>query len=159
MAFRFRTLTALEAAGGLAFVWALAFGALSFVWAAGGMIGVGQLSPTLQEQSELRETGFVAVLWITGVVKVVGGLVPLALTFGLWPGISRRLFVASTWLGGVLLTLYGLADILSGAVRAATDNDDNAIWYAVLWGPIWLVGGVLYLATAWAYRQANHRRA
>jgi hypothetical protein len=28
---------------------------------------------------------------------------------------------------------------------------ENAIWYAVLWGPTWLLGGVLFLMTAWRF--------
>ncbi len=136
-----------------AFLWALAFGLVSAYWALGGMHGVDQLSPALRDEAERRETAFVAILWVTAVVKVIGGLVPLALAFDLWPIIPRRVVSSLTWLGGVLLALYGIGDILSGTVRAIGEDSDGAIWYAVLWGPIWLLGGLLFLGTAWLHRR------
>ncbi len=133
----------------------MAFGLVSAYWALGGLLGVDQLSPALRDQEERRETAFVAILWVTAVLKVIGGLVPLALAFDLWRTISRRVVAMLTWLGGVLLTLYGIGDILSGTVRAIGEDSGGAIWYAVLWGPIWLVGGILYLGTAWFHRRES----
>ena len=138
-----------------AFLWALAFGLVSAYWALGGMLGVDQLSPALRDDAGRRETAFVAILWMTAVVKVIGGLVPLALAFDLWLTIPRRVVSILTWLGGILLALYGIGDILSGTVRAIGEDSDGAIWYAVLWGPIWLVGGILYLGTAWFHRRES----
>ncbi|MEJ7901702.1 MAG: DUF3995 domain-containing protein, partial [Thermomicrobiales bacterium] len=139
--------------GQAAFLWSLAFGLLSAYWALGGMVGADQLSPALREQAERRETGFVAILWVTAGVRLVGGFVPLALAFELWLTMPRRFVSILTWLGGVLLTLYGIGDIVSGTIRASVGNDDGAIWYATLWGPIWLAGGLLYLGTAWLHRR------
>ncbi len=48
------------------------------------------------------------------------------------------------------MALYGLMDVIVGSIRAARGTMDNAIWCAVLWGPIWLLGGVLFLVTAWS---------
>lgn len=31
-------------------------------------------------------------------------------------------------------------------------RDDSTIWYLLLWGPIWLLGGVLFLGTARVHR-------
>ena len=139
-----------------AFAWALAFGLLSMYWALGGMIGADQLSPSLREQAERRELSFIAILWVTAVVKVIGGLVPLALAFDLWLTIPRRVVSMLTWLGGVCLTLYGLGDMF-GAVLMLNgvmgNRDDSTVWYLVLWGPIWLVGGVLFLGTAWCHQR------
>ncbi len=140
--------------GVAASIWCFAFGLTSIYWAVGGDLGSNQLSPELQEQAERREAGFVAVLCITGVLKIVGGLVPLALAYSLWTAIPRKLLEILTWLGGIFLTLYGLGDIVSGTIRAVGDEGDNAIWYAVLWGPIWLLGGVLFIGSSWAYRRS-----
>jgi hypothetical protein len=56
------------------------------------------------------------------------------------------------------LTLYGLTDVVAGSIRAARGTMENAIWYAVLWGPTWLLGGLLFLMTAWTF-DAERRRA
>lgn len=149
----------LKRCGMAAFLWAVAFGLVSAYWALGGMQGAEQLSPSLREQAERRETGFVVTLWITAGAKLVGGLVPLTLAFELWSTLPRRFVSLLTWLGGALLTLYGLGDIASGAIRATTGSDDGAIWYAILWGPIWLTGGILFLGTAWLSRRAGDRPA
>jgi hypothetical protein len=34
---------------------------------------------------------------------------------------------------------------------------ENAIWYAALWGPTWLLGGLLFLMTAWSFAAARKR--
>jgi hypothetical protein len=60
--------------------------------------------------------------------------------------------IAVSLLGGrALLALYGLTDIVTGSIRADRGTVENAIWYAALWGPIWLLGGVLFLMTAWTF--------
>jgi len=81
----------------------------------------------LRDQAERRETAFVAILWATAVAKLAGGIVPLALAFNLWPAIPNRVASVITWLGGVLLTLYGIGDIASGTIRVSGGNDDGAI--------------------------------
>jgi hypothetical protein len=131
-----------------AFGWSLAFGLISIYWAIGGDLGSNQLAPELQEQAKRRDTGFVAILWITGLLKIAGGLIPLSLSLSLWTAIPRKLLLILTWVGGILLALYGLGDIVGGTIRAAGGEGGNAIWYAVLWGPIWFLGGVLFLGTA-----------
>ena len=48
-----------------------------------------------------------------------------------------------------------------GRLRGLTESSDPATvpWYLFLWEPIWLVGGLLFLATAWdhtrLYRNAG----
>lgn len=145
--------------GAAAFLWAVGFGLLSAYWALGGMAGSDQLSSVLREQAEQRETAFVITLWITSVVKIIGGVVPLCLAFDLWRFVSRRVVSGLTWLGGGFLTLYGLGDIASGAIRTLNGNEDGAIWYAVLWGPLWLAGGICFLGTAWAHRRVANYKA
>jgi len=54
------------------------------------------------------------------------------------------------WAGGVLLALYGLNDVVTGSIGAARGTTENAIWYAVLWGPNLVAWRLLFLITAWA---------
>lgn len=138
-----------------AFAWSLAFGLLSLYWAGGSTIGGSTLSASIRDLAEKRDPGFVATVWLTGVAKILGGFLPLALAFGRWRRTLRQLLVWSCIVGGVLLVLYGLGDmvrsalILAGIGRAgAEDEIRTAWWYLVLWGPVWVIGGILFGATA-----------
>ena len=139
--------------------WCVAFGVLSLYWAAGGTLGVDQLAVSLQERADERETGFIAIVSVTGIAKLLGAIVPLWLVFGPLPSRAvRKGLLLLCWAGGALLAIYGLTDIVTGSIRAARGTTENAIWYAVLWGPTWLLGGVLFLMTAWTL-DAERRRA
>lgn len=131
--------------------WCVAFGVLSLYWVAGGTLGVDQLAVSLQERADERETGFVAILAATGVAKLAGAIVPFWLVFRYPSRTVRKVLLFLCWAGGALLTLYGLTDVVTGSIRAARGTMENAIWYAVLWGPTWLLGGVLFLMTAWRF--------
>lgn len=138
-----------------AFVWSLAFGLVSLYWAAGGTIGKSTLSASIRELAERRDPGFVATLWLTGVAKIAGGVLPVALAFDRWPRIPRRLLVLLCGLGGILLMLYGIGDMVRSLLilldigrSGARDDVRTAWWYLALWGPVWVIGGALYGATA-----------
>jgi hypothetical protein len=131
--------------------WCVVFGVVSLYWAAGGTLGVDQLSASLQERAEEREAGFVALVAATGIAKLLGAIVPLWLVFGPSSRTVRKVLLVLCWAGGALLSLYGLTDIVTGSIRADRGTVENAIWYAALWGPIWLLGGVLFLMTAWTF--------
>ena len=116
------------------------------------------MAVSLQERADERETGFVAIVAATGIAKLFGAIVPLWLVFRPRPRMVRRVLLSLCWVGGALLALYGLTDIVAGSIRAGWGTMENAIWYAVLWGPTWLLGGVLFLMTAWTF-DAERRRA
>jgi Protein of unknown function (DUF3995) len=111
-----------------------------------------------KERAEERETGFVAIVAATGIAKLLGATVPLWLVFRSPSRTVRNVLLFLCWVGGALLALYGLADVATASIRAARGTMENAIWYAVLWGPTWLLGGVLFLMTAWT-SDAERRRA
>jgi hypothetical protein len=138
--------------------WCAAFGLLSLYWAAGGTLGVDQLAVSLQERADEREPGFVALVAATGIAKLVGAIVPLWLVFRPPAGTVRKILLFLCWAGGALLAVFGLTDVVAGSIRAARGTMENAIWYAALWGPTWLLGGVLFLMTAWRF-QAERKRA
>jgi hypothetical protein len=133
------------------------FGLLSLYWAAGGMLGVDRLAVSLQERAEERETGFVLLVAATGVAKLLGAIVPLWLVFRAPSRAVRRALLILCWAGGALLALYGLVDVVTGSIGAARGTTENAIWYALLWGPTWLLGGVLFLMTAWSLHAEQTR--
>jgi hypothetical protein len=146
-----------QAWGLAAAVWCVAFGVLSLYWAAGGTLGVDQLSVSLQRRADERNAGFVVIVAATGIAKLLGAVVPLWLVFRHPSGTVRKALLSLCWVGEALLALYGLTDVVSGSVRAAWGTMENAIWYAVLWGPTWLLGGVLFLMTAWTFGTERRR--
>lgn len=132
-------------------VWAFVFAATSFYWALGGRMGAETLGPGLVELA--RDPLFVAVgLWGAGVAKAIGGLVALGLAA---PGGAGRLEAPLRVLaivGGGVALLYGSASLvqhvlmLAGAIRTPTAlGGAAAAWHVVVWDPVWIVGGLLFL--------------
>ena len=146
-------------AGYAACAWALAFALLSFYWAAGGMIGVKTLSTDLRHDAEVRSAGFVALVWATGVLKVGAGLLALALVQRWGSRVPRRLLLVVGWGTGALLTLYGGMGLVSAAVGelgiVESIDPSTVRWYLLLWEPYWVLGGLLFLAAAWHFRQSS----
>ena len=130
--------------------WCVAFGLLSLYWAAGGTLGVDQLAVSLQERAKERQAGFVALVTATGLAKLLGAIVPL------WRSCSAlslrprpRCCYSCAWRAGRSWPHTGLPTSSQAPSARRGARWENAISYAVLWGPIWLLGGALFLMTAW----------
>src|SRR5690348_17706631 len=57
--------------------WALLFALMSFYWALGGELGLNTLGSGIQALA--HDPGFIALVWLTGVAKVIGGYFALTL--------------------------------------------------------------------------------
>jgi hypothetical protein len=133
----------------------LLFAALSFFWAAGGRTG---LQPLEQPPASSRTVWLLADL-AGGIVKIGAGLLALALVR---TGAHRRihgLLLAAAWIGGVGLCLYGSLGLVSDVLHVTGIIHDPAtrkwfVWYLVLWDPWFVLGGVLFVATAWFTRRS-----
>ncbi|HEU5348830.1 MAG TPA: DUF3995 domain-containing protein [Ktedonobacterales bacterium] len=137
--------------------WAMLFALMSFYWALGGDFGVNTLGSGVQ--SLAHDPGFIAVVWLTGIAKVLGGLFALTLVrpWMLWLPPTWKLALA--WLAGIALALYGGIQliieglVLSGVVLVSGQVDWEGLrWHVWLWDPWWLLGGILFLLAAWHYR-------
>ena len=129
---------------------AFLFAALSFFWAAGGRTG---LQPLEQPPASSR-TVWLVVNLAAGVLKIGGGLLALALVRTGEHRRLHRLLLAAAWIGGVGLCLYGGLGLVSDVLHVAGIINDPAtrkwfFWYLVLWDPWFVLGGGLYVATAW----------
>jgi Protein of unknown function (DUF3995) len=143
-------------------LWALVFAAMSFYWAAGGTLGLETLGNEIEREAEAREPDTVALIWVTGALKVVGAALALALARRWSHAFLSR---AVGWAGlavGILLIVYALANfaqhglMAAGAVDTPESLGASAVdWHLVLWDPFWLLGGVLFTAAAWRYRRAE----
>jgi hypothetical protein len=123
-------------AGYAACAWALAFSGISFYWAAGGTSGGEAIGPAITKLA--HDPAFTAILWSTGALKLVGGVLALALVQPWGRRLPRRLLLAAAWGGGI--------PIPSGLGHTA------ALWHVLLWDPWWLLGGILFVLAAWHSR-------
>jgi hypothetical protein len=137
--------------------WSLVFAAMSFYWAVGGRAGIATQGPTIRDLAEAREPWFVAVLWITGVLKVVGALLALARPTA--RRILRRPLLVLGWGAGVGMVLYGGVPLVVGGLALArviggTEPVDRPglWWHVLLWDPWWMLGGSLFAAAALSYQ-------
>jgi hypothetical protein len=102
------------------------------------------------------------------VVKALGGLVALALVQPWGRRLPRWFLCAAAWGGGLAL-LYGAASLvqhalmLAGVIAVPAGLGRTAArWHLLLWDPWWILGGVLFVATAWLsgpIREAIDERA
>ena len=148
-----------------AFVWALLFGLTSLFWGGvaiwgsdamiSGRFGAGIIGKAIEQQALERQPSFIALLWITGVLKLCLCLVALALVRP-WGRRLRRLWRLAAWVAGVGMILYGIGNgvehllMWSGAMATPEGLGEQAVgWHLALWDPWWLLGGVLFTYLSW----------
>lgn len=138
-------------------IWCIAFAAMSGYWAAGGTLGADTIGGEIK-----RLPGIVALLWAVCVVKIIGGLVALALARPWARALPRRLLLSIAWAAGVGMIVYGgiplivNALMLAGILHVPGPVDWTAIrWHTLLWDPWWLLGGLLFSAAAWSYQRRS----
>lgn len=151
-----------------AFAWAVAFAVPSFYWAAGGTIGLDTLGVEIQRLALTRDSGAVMAAWITGVLKLLAGVLALALVRSWGRNVPRWALLAGAWGTGALLILYGGVNLVYftlvavGVVPVPASVGSTAVrWYLLLWEPWFLLGGVLFCLAALSYqrRSRNERHA
>jgi hypothetical protein len=138
----------------------------SVYWAAGGTGGAHTIARSLANQAAERDPAFVATLWAAAAVKAMLAALTLALTPPATARFARPIRCAG-WIAGGTLTLYGAAGLIEfglmarGAREVPTDVGDTAVlWYVLLWEPLWLLGGLLFVAaTRQAARTTSHHVA
>ena len=151
--------------GYAACAWCCVFAAMSFYWALGGTAGLSTVSPELRPLVIARDPGFITILWITGVLKLIGGVFALALVRPWSQKLPRTLLLAAGWGGTVVLLIHGgdflLRGVLwmSGVVSVPESVSASVIYgYTFLWGPWWLLGGILFGVTTLYYQRGVRSR-
>ena len=141
--------------------WAFAFSAMSFYWAMGGMAASRTLAHSIQEKADRGETSFVALLWATGCLKLLAGLLALALAPRWKTAIHRKLLLLAGWAAGGFMAIYGLAGTTQALLMELDLTDipesfgaDVVRWYLFFWEPFWLLGGILFILATWQKRKA-----
>lgn len=74
-------------------VWTVTFSGMSFYWAMGGLLGVRSLGGSIYEMSLNPSPSFIVIVWLTGLIKVLG-LILLLMLFVHWKksAITRTLY-------------------------------------------------------------------
>ncbi|MFE0186605.1 DUF3995 domain-containing protein [Streptomyces sp. NPDC058989] len=138
-------------------VWGLLFAVPSFAWAMGFTFGARTtVSPSLVKLADDRVAWFVAVLWVTGLLKVLGALIGVGLTLrrDRWIG---RLMVFCGGGAAVLLVWHGCLFVAHGVLvevgirSVAPDLAGLTRWYLYLWGPWFIVGGLAFAVATTRY--------
>ncbi len=135
---------------------AFAFAAVSIYWGLGGTAGVDTLGGRIEELAVARDPVIVTLVWVTGLLKVAGGVLALALVRPWGNRLPRRWLVRGAWAGAVLLTVYGLVQVTSvalvalGVLTPSEPVEPLVLWWRLLlWEPWFLVWGVLLGLSAW----------
>ncbi|MEH6373231.1 DUF3995 domain-containing protein [Streptomyces sp. KLMMK] len=143
--------------GYAAAAWGLLFAVPSFVWAMGSTFGAqSTVAPALVKLARDGVPWFLAVLWVTGFLKLFGSLIGIGLTRLRGTRISRFLVFCG---GGaaVLLVWHGGLFVIHGVlVEAGTASVEPGLlgltrWYLYLWGPWFIVGGLAFTAATTQY--------
>jgi hypothetical protein len=134
--------------------WAFLFAVPSFVWATGVKAG----SKTIA--ADIEEAGIAdpLLLVVTGVLKVLAGLVALALVRPWGRVVPRRLLLVAAWGAAAIFCLYAAVNfvdhgLMESGARSIPDalGADALRWHLLLWDPWWLLGGILFAAAAWQF--------
>ncbi|MEU9796238.1 DUF3995 domain-containing protein [Streptomyces sparsogenes] len=150
--------------GCAAAAWGLLFAVPSFVWATGNTFGAqSTVSPALVKLARDGVPWFLTVLVVTGFLKLFGALIGIGLTRPRGSRISRLMVLCGggaatllTWHGG-LFVVHGVL-VEAGAVHVEPDLAGLTGWYLCLWGPWFIVGGLIFAgATALYVRQRDDR--
>ncbi len=95
-----------------------------------------------------------AINLVAGILKVAAGLLALVLVRSWGRVFPYPMLLLAVWGLGVGMCLYGSLGLVSDVLHVTGVIHDPTsqkwfFWYLVLWDPWWVVGGVLYVATAW----------
>jgi Protein of unknown function (DUF3995) len=142
--------------------WAVLFAAMSAFWALGGTLGLDTLGTEIEREARARDPDTIAVVWITALLKLVAAALALALVMPWGRMLPRRLLVTATWIVGLGLIAYALANFVQhGLMKADVVDTPTALgsyaagWHLGFWDPFWLLGGVLFTAAAWRAGRAS----
>lgn len=145
--------------------WALAFAVRGVYWALGGTVGLGTLSDGIRQAAADRDPDLFAALWATVALEIVAAGLALALVRPWGRRLPRRLPLVGGKAvpGWVLLILaWGAGTVLAGhgglfvgfgllAASGVVEPTVDVRWYALFWGPWFLLGGLLFMAAGRAY--------
>lgn len=152
------TLTRTALAAYAACAWAVIFAVPSFYWATGGTVGMVTIA---RDPDAIPLINDPFVVFATGLLKVLGGVLALALG-QLWGSRWRRWLRLVAGVAGGFFVCYGAALLIQHGLMltGVIDTPDTlgttaARWHFWLWDPWWILGGVLFALAAWSARPTS----
>lgn len=143
---------------------ALLYAVPSFYWALGGNAGLDTVGGAIERLGRTRDPAGVWLTFGSGVLKVAGGLLALALVRPWGRAIPRRLLLGAAWVASAVLTAYGGllvvvgALVLTGLINPSDPVDRTALrWHVLLWDMWFLVWGLVLGLAAWHYGRESRR--
>jgi hypothetical protein len=93
------------------------------------------------------------------VLKVIAGLLALALVQRWGRVFPHWLLRLAAWGAGLLFLGYGIVNIIQHAMMIVDPSrigellgSVNAVrWHLALWDPFWMIGGLLFIAAAYTF--------
>jgi hypothetical protein len=149
-----------RAAARAAAVLAFASAAVSLFWTLGGTAGLDTVGGAIEDLARDRSTPAIALGATVVALKLAAGVLALALTRAPAAPLRRRALLVAGGFASAILTLWGGAKVLVGAlvladaIHPSADVDRHALrWHVFLWDLWFLVWGVaLAIAVAGARR-------
>lgn len=159
-------------AGYAAAAWAAVFAVRGVYWALGGTLGLGTLSRGIQQAHADRNPWLFAALWVAVALEVVGATLALALVRPWGRTLPRRLprvggkrvpgwvLLIPAWGAGTLLVGHGGLFVSFGLLAAigVVEPSTEIRWYALFWGPWFMLGGLLFMAAGRSYLRRSDDR-
>lgn len=141
---------------------AFLFAAVSLYWATGGTAGLDTLGGTIEERARAGDPVIMRANWAAVVLKILGGVLALALVQPWGRRLPRRVMLAAAWTGAAVLILYGtvqtagVALVALDVIQVTEPIEPTALrWRLFLWEPWFLLWGLLLAAAAWHATQAT----
>ncbi|MGG3640967.1 DUF3995 domain-containing protein [Bacillus gobiensis] len=131
-------------------IWSFVFAIMSFYWALGGMIGVESLGGKIYQLALERNPQFILLVWITGFIKVIGGVFLLLMLMNRLPDFIKKSLYWISIVAGIFLFLYGAANFTTvgmakwDLLEMGQQSQFALNWRFYFWEPFWMLGGILY---------------
>jgi hypothetical protein len=138
---------------------ALLYAAVSLYWVVGGTAGLATVGGQIADMARVRDPAILALGWLALVLKVVIGLLALALAQRWGQRLPSRLLLNAAWGatavlildGGVMVSVGSL--VLAGVIVVPTSVDWLALrWHVWLWDLWFLAWGLLLGFAIWLYQ-------
>ncbi|MCP9488060.1 MAG: DUF3995 domain-containing protein [Gaiellaceae bacterium MAG52_C11] len=129
-----------------AFSWSIVFLIPHLYWAAGGTAGL---------DGDAITGVLAAINYLAMGFSIAAGALALALVRAWGALLPRRLLLTGAWAACVILSLRGGGGLLQTLVVALGQSDDDVPTLALVFEPLFLVGGILFGLAAREYGRAT----
>lgn len=153
--------TAWSWAGYAACGWGLVFAAISFYWGSGGRVGLNTIGGSIERMALAGDTSIILLVWITGLLKLVGAGLALALVRPWGRALPRKPLTILGWAAAIFLSLYGGLLVIGDALAAAgviVPSQPIAwtplLWHLWFWDMSFFIWGLLFAAVLPGFRRS-----